>query len=166
MTQSPQRHRWWKGRRGEWYVALQGLLCLLVAFGPRTAFGLPPWPQTEAGLAHGAGLALSVLGAAVCAVAALHLGNNLTPLPHPKDDATLVTGGLYRIVRHPIYFGVLLLAFGWALFVQGWLTLGYAALLFAFFDIKSRKEEAWLLARFPDYARYRQRVRKLVPFLY
>ena len=58
------------------------------------------------------------------------------------------------------------LAFGWALFVQGWLTLGYAALLFAFFDIKSRKEEAWLLARFPDYARYRQRVRKLVPFLY
>ncbi len=166
MNDGLQRHPWWKGHRGEWYVAVQGLLFLLIAFGPRSAFGLSPWPQSAAGLTHAAGLALLALGFAVCAVAALHLGNNLTPLPHPKDDATLVTGGLYRLVRHPIYFGVLLLAFGWALFVQGWLTLGYAALLFVFFDIKSRKEEAWLTARFPEYAAYRRRVRKLVPFIY
>lgn len=166
MNDGLQRHPWWKGHRGEWYVVVQGLLFLLIAFGPRSAFGLSPWPQSAAGLAHAAGLALLALGFAVCAVAALHLGNNLTPLPHPKDDATLVTGGLYRLVRHPIYFGVLLLALGWALFVQGWLTLGYAALLFVFFDIKSRKEEAWLTARFPEYAAYRQRVRKLVPFIY
>jgi hypothetical protein len=34
-------------------------------------------------------------------------------------------------------------------FVQGWLALGWACLLFAFFDLKSRREEVWLLARFP-----------------
>jgi len=147
-------------------VAAQGLLFLLVAFGPRSAFGLPPWPAPAAGLASGAGVALLALGATICAAAALHLGNNLTPLPHPRDDASLVTTGPYRYVRHPIYCGVLLLALGWALFVQGWLTLLYAALLFVFFDIKSRKEEAWLMARFPAYAAYRQRVRKLIPFLY
>jgi len=166
MTPSTQPGPRWKGQRGEWYVAAQGLLFLLVAFGPRSGFGLPSWPQAAAAWTQGAGLVLLALGAAVCAVAALHLGNNLTPLPHPKDNATLVTGGLYRHVRHPIYFGVLLLAFGWALFVQGWLTLGYAALLFVFFDVKSRREEAWLMARFPEYARYRERVRKLVPFIY
>ncbi|ATE62020.1 methyltransferase family protein [Thauera sinica] len=166
MNDQPTRHPWWKGRRGEWYVAAQGLLFALVAFGPRSASGLPPWPEPAAALATAAGIGLLVLGAAICAAAALHLGSNLTPLPHPRDDATLVTTGLYRYVRHPIYCGVLLLAFGWALFVQGWLTLAYAALLFAFFDLKSRREETWLMARFPDYADYRRRVRRLIPFLY
>ena len=166
MTEFPGRPPWWKGRRGEWYVVAQSLLFALIAFGPHTAVGLPPWPAPASSIARTAGVVLLVLGTVLCGAAALHLGTNLTPLPHPKDDATLVTGGLYRLVRHPIYFGVLLLAFGWALFVQGWLTLGYAALLFVFFDIKSRKEEAWLMARFPEYAAYRRRVRKLVPFIY
>jgi protein-S-isoprenylcysteine O-methyltransferase Ste14 len=39
-------------------------------------------------------------------------------------------------------------------------------LLLVFFDIKSRREEAWLLARFPAYRDYRRRVRKLMPFIY
>ena len=42
----------------------------------------------------------------------------------------------------------------------------WAALLVVFFDIKSRREEAWLAARFPAYADYRRRVRKLIPFIY
>ena len=37
----------------------------------------------------------------------------------------------------------------------------YAMLLFIFFDIKSRREERWLARKFPDYAGYQQRVRKL-----
>jgi len=111
-------------------------------------------------------MALLLAGLAVCLVAAFHLGSNLTPLPHPRDDARLVVSGLYRFVRHPIYFGVLLMAFGWALYVQGWLTLGYAGLLVVFFDLKARREEAWLLKRFPEYADYRKRVRKLIPFVY
>jgi len=77
-----------------------------------------------------------------------------------------VETGLYAWVRHPIYCGLILAALGWALFVQGWLTLVWAGLLLVFFDIKSRREEAWLMARFPGYAAYRQRVRKLIPYLY
>ena len=57
-------------------------------------------------------------------------------------------------------------AFGWAGVVQGWLTLLWALVLLVFFDIKSRREEAWLLARFPAYADYQRRVRKLLPFIY
>ena len=58
------------------------------------------------------------------------------------------------------------MALGWALYVQGWLTLGYVVALFVFLDAKSRREERWLAERFPAYADYQQRVRKLIPFLY
>lgn len=158
------RPTWWKGARGEWYVVAQGLILALVALGPRTAFGLPDWPHPLVVMT--AGLILLVLGAVAAIAAALHLGPNLTPLPHPKDHATLVESGLYGVVRHPIYCALILIAVGWALFVQGWLTLAYAAVLFVFFDIKSRREEVWLMARFPAYAAYRRRVRKLIPFVY
>ena len=112
------------------------------------------------------GGALFALGFVVSIIAVFHLGSNLTPLPHPKDDASLVLTGLYRLVRHPIYFGVILMAFGWALLVQGWLTLAYAVVLAVFFDIKTRREEIWLARRFPQYAEYRTRVKKLIPFVY
>ena len=59
-----------------------------------------------------------------------------------------------------------MLAFGWAFVARGWLTLAYAAILLAFLDLKSAREERWLEARYPEYAAYRERVRKLIPFVY
>ena len=159
------QHPWWKGRRGEWYVAMQAVLFGLVIFGP-TGSDLHAWPRALATLATPLGLALVAVGGLIAAAAALKLGPNLTPLPHPKDDSTLVDSGLYGLVRHPIYCGLILAAFGWAVYVQGWLTLAWAVVLLVFFDIKSRREEAWLLARFPAYADYRRRVCKLIPFIY
>jgi len=152
---------WWKGHRGEWYVVLQAALFALVVLGPRGA-----WLALPTAVARTAGFALIGAGALVALAAVLRLGRNLTPLPHPREDATLVEGGPYAWVRHPIYGGVILVAFGWALLVQGWLTLLWAVLLLVFLDIKSRREEVWLMARFPDYANYQRRVRKLIPFIY
>ena len=155
-----------RGRRGEWYVAGQGALFLLLVGGPRSSGGLPPWPSGLQAAGEAGGAVLLATGALIALLAATHLGRSLTPLPHPRDDGSLVLRGLYRWVRHPIYFGVILMAFGWALYVQGTLTLVYAGLLFLFLDLKSRREERWLLARYPHYAAYRRRVRKLLPFLY
>ena len=157
---------WWKGARGEWYVVAQGALLGLLAVGPRSTGALPAWPAGLVGPATWAGRALLVLGAVLALAAVLRLGRNLTPLPHPKDDGVLVDSGPYAWVRHPIYSGLILGGFGWALLQQGWLTLLWAVLLLVFFDIKSRREERWLLARFPAYADYRRRVRKLLPFIY
>ncbi|MEK6629465.1 MAG: isoprenylcysteine carboxylmethyltransferase family protein, partial [Acidobacteriota bacterium] len=109
---------------------------------------------------------LIVAGSTLFLAGLVSLGPGLTPLPRPKDDAPLIQTGPYAIVRHPIYCGALVLALGWALVIQGWLTVGYVLALFVFFDIKSRREERWLVEKFPEYRRYQQRVRRLVPFLY
>lgn len=159
-------HSGWLGRRGEGYVALQAVLLALLLFGPRHLTALPDWPAWSRWPAHLAGLALMVAGLALALASAFRLGRGLTPLPHPRDDCKLVTSGPYALVRHPIYSGILLAAFGWGCFVQGGLSLVWAFCLLIFFDIKSRREEAWLTERFPAYRAYQQRVRKLLPFIY
>jgi protein-S-isoprenylcysteine O-methyltransferase Ste14 len=159
-----------KGSRGEWYVVAQFFLMALVVIGPRTLPGLPEQllPDGDS-VPFGrifAGLFLFGLGAILAVAGVVNLGPNLAIVPRPKDDAELVQSGVYRIVRHPIYSGVILGSFGWALLYNGPLTLVYALLLAIVLDVKSRREERWLSEKYPDYAAYRQRVRKLIPFIY
>jgi protein-S-isoprenylcysteine O-methyltransferase Ste14 len=167
MSDLAAAHRppWWKGARGEWLVVGQVALIALVFLGPRAPTDWPtvfPFPQA----CVVAGQLLMVAGGALFVAGLLKLGRGLTPLPYPKDGADLIQTGPYALVRHPIYSGGIVLAIGWALYVEGWLTLAYVAVLFVFLDIKSRREERWLCEKFPAYAAYQQRVRKLIPFLY
>jgi protein-S-isoprenylcysteine O-methyltransferase Ste14 len=157
---------WWKGARGEWYVAGQALLAVLVVFGPRTLGGWPAWVHPFAELSALAGVALFLIGGLLFATGVLRLGSNFTPVPFPKDDATLVETGPYGFVRHPMYSGAVMVALGWALLVHGWLTIGYAIALFLFFDVKSRWEEKWLMGKFSGYESYQRRVHKLIPYVY
>jgi len=160
------RAPWWRGERGEWYVVVQVLLFALIAVGPRTWPGAPTWPEPWATVATWVGVALMLLGAPLTAGGLLRLGPSLTALPYPTENARLVESGPYAIVRHPIYSGLVFGAFGWALFVHGWLTLVWAAALTVLFHLKSRREEQWLCERFPEYAQYQQRVKKLVPWVW
>jgi protein-S-isoprenylcysteine O-methyltransferase Ste14 len=109
---------------------------------------------------------LLLAGILLAATGALNLGRNLTPLPKPKENAPLIVAGAYRLVRHPIYSGITFMAFGWGMWLNSWLTVGYSLLLFAFFDVKSRYEERLLAEKFLEYAAYRKQVRKLIPFIY
>lgn len=154
------------GEKGELYVAVQILLFLLVIFGPRTAGIFQRWPEGLSAAATVAGALMMASGGGIIIFAFFNLGRNLTPLPYPKDGSTLVETGAYGIVRHPIYCGGIFMSFGWAFFVHGWLTLIYSAILFIFFDIKSRREEKWLKEKFPSYASYQKKVHKLIPFIY
>lgn len=157
---------WWKGARGEWYVVAQVGLFALVALGPRTLPGFPAWSGMPALAGTVFGPVLMLAGAALSVAGLFHLGPNLTPLPYPKDCSELVDTGAYSIVRHPIYSGLILGAFGWGLSIHGGLTLLWALALFVFFDVKSRLEERWLAEKFADYPAYRARVKKLIPWVY
>ncbi len=96
----------------------------------------------------------------------LYLGRNLTPFPRPRESGVLVTCGVYNYVRHPIYTGLLFGTFGWSLIISNVLGLIVVLILFGFLDAKSRREEAWLVERFPDYKAYKKRVKKLIPLIY
>jgi protein-S-isoprenylcysteine O-methyltransferase Ste14 len=157
---------WWKGTRGEWLVVAQVVLIGLVFLGPRTVAGQPAWPFPFPQACPVVGVALMVTGGVLLVAGFISLGRGLTPLPYPKEGAELVQTGPYALVRHPMYSGGLVLALGWALYVQSWLTLGYVFSLFVFLDLKSRLEERWLNERYPTYTTYQKRVRKLIPFVY
>lgn len=157
---------WWRGQRGEWYVVIQFVLFALVAVGPTEWRGWPAWPFPGGQPAGILGAAMMVVGLAVAVWGGVMHGAGLQALPYPPEGGTLLHTGPYRFVRHPIYSGAVFIAFGWAIWRHGWLTLVYAALLFLLFDAKARREERWLVEKFPSYAGYQRRVRKLVPFLY
>jgi len=84
------------------------------------------------------------------------LGKPYRPLPFK-------TPMLYRIVRHPLYVG-LLLAF-WSTPIMTLTHLVFAIATTAYILIAIQLEERDLLAEHPEYARYRKRVPMLVPFL-
>lgn len=163
-----QNVKWWRGSRGEWYVVAQMALFVLVAIGPATwreDVGIVP-PSRFSFVLSLAGIALIVGGGLFAFAAITRVGRHLTPLPHPVDGATLHQGGAYRIVRHPMYFGACVAALGWALVRNGPMTLMYGVVLFVFFDVKARREEAWLRKTYEGYEDYACRVRKLIPFVY
>ena len=94
------------------------------------------------------------------------LGRSLTPLPKPDPSSTLRRGGAFARSRNPIYGGVLLLSLGWSL-AGAPIALVPALLLWALFELKSRREEVWLVERYPEYAAYREAIRRrFVPWLY
>jgi protein-S-isoprenylcysteine O-methyltransferase Ste14 len=160
------RQPWWKGPNGEWYVVIQIILFGLVAFAPATLPGWPAWDGLWRTISIVVGLILGGLGGVLILAGLFSLGSNLTAVPRPKEDANMVEHGAYRWVRHPIYSGIILGAFGLSLLRGGWLGLLYALILFIFFDLKTRREEDWLREKYDGYAAYQKRVCKLIPFLY
>ncbi len=148
------------GKRGEGWFVLQLVLFAVILVAPRVLALALPMPVRILGLA------IIAVGGVFGTGGVLALGRNLTPFPKPIEGGTLVTTGVYRWVRHPIYTGLILGTFGWSLWRENLLGVALAVLLFVFFDLKSRREEAWLMEAYSDYGEYRRRVRKLIPFLY
>lgn len=149
------------GPRGEGWFIGQILLILAVVLAPMGA------PQAEiAAPVYWTGIALIFGGLLLAVVGVLALGPSLTVFPRPSPRAELVETGPYRVIRHPIYAGLLLLAFGAALARASLVGLGVALVFAVFLDLKARREEALLSARFPGYAAYRTRTARFIPGLY
>ena len=95
-----------------------------------------------------------------------HLGGNWSSRVTVKQDHTLTRSGPYRLVRHPIYTGLLLAVLGNAIALGEWRGLVALALFSAAFLRKIQIEERFMLEQFGDaYMRYRKEVAALVPGL-
>jgi protein-S-isoprenylcysteine O-methyltransferase Ste14 len=150
------------GQRGEGWVALQVILLVAIA---GAGFIGPVWngPIRIVGVIAGVGLIATGIGLVTAGI--LQLRNQLTAFPKPVPGGRLIEGGVFGLVRHPMYGGGVLVAIGWGLVMASPIALGGALVLGVFFDLKSRREEAWLDEQFTGYAAYRWRTRRLIPWL-
>lgn len=82
-----------------------------------------------------------------------------------KNEPELVTGGPYRLVRHPIYSGILLATVGTAVALN-WRWLVIVALAGIYFVYSATVEERYLAEQFPDtYPAYKRSTKMLIPFV-
>src|SRR6266699_1409442 len=148
------------------YWVLLVIAYLLLLYGRRL-----PYPFNLGIIPHVAPTAwaaavLCVIGLAFAVWARVTLGRNWSGVVTLKEGHELVERGTYRLVRHPIYTGMLIMFFATAR-VQSHLA-GFAGvlLMFASFWIKLGHEEGLMLQQFPErYAAYQQRVKRIIPFV-
>ena len=87
---------------------------------------------------------------------------------HAAADPTaggLVTSGPYRYLRHPIYAAVLCFAWSTAIDHHSWQALASAALITIGAAVRMYAEETLLIGKYPEYAGYRARTARVIPFV-
>ena len=113
------------------------------------------------------GMILCISGLLFAVWARIYLGKNWSGRIAIKQEHELIQTGPYALTRNPIYTGFLLAFIGCAM-TEG-LLKGYFSLLFitAGIFLKIGKEEDYMNQVFADsYVAYKQRVKKLLPFIY
>ena len=151
------------GSKGEAWVAAQvAIITVAIVCGLKG----PGWPRPTRIVRWPLAAVTAFMGGSLFATGASGLGVQLTPFPKPVADGSLREDGAYGLVRHPIYGGVLLGALAWCLLSSPLAFVPWGAAI-PFFDAKSRREEDWLAEQHPEYAGYRQRVRRrFIPFVW
>jgi protein-S-isoprenylcysteine O-methyltransferase Ste14 len=164
--------------RQYWLLRLVGLI-VVVFVAARIAAGTAPYanldrifsnsilnPLFPSLLLGWISAALTVIGVGFAIWARVNLGRNWSPRPAVKESHELVTTGAYKYVRHPIYTGLILMAFAMALTgsISGICVFIFAGVVFI---LRINKEEKLMLELFPnEYPSYQKRTKKLVPYIW
>jgi len=163
----------WRGfidnKKGEWWLIAQLLLI--------TAHAMPALPALPTLKKFGfnwaepfmiIGFCFLLLGIVIISRAFLSLGVNLSPLPEPKDGASLVTLGSYKNCRHPLYKGLIISSTGVMFTLGSMLHLFLLICLCALLIGKAKREEQYLQRKYPEYRNYLSRTPAIIqsiPFL-
>jgi len=141
-------------------AAIAALVILLIRVGAFRDHAL----STDSWRA-GIGLVLFALGLGFAIWARVHIGRNWgTPMTQ-KEEPELVTSGPYRLVRHPIYSGILLAGAGTAVALS-WPWLTAVVLAGIYFLYSATVEERHMTEQFPDTCPvYKSSTKMLVPFI-
>jgi protein-S-isoprenylcysteine O-methyltransferase Ste14 len=153
-------------RRNRWVLVAFGVIGLLLAFVPaytdRTGF----W-TLDGDAIRWFGVVLAAIGGALRMWPVFILGRRFSGLVAIQPGHTLVTRGLYSVIRHPSYLGLLVNSLGWALAFRAGVGVVLAALLIPPLVARISAEERLLRSEFgSEYDAYRARTSRLIPGLY
>ena len=137
------------------FVIIQLLLFLVFIALPSGHAAVFGWQLTA--------FLLVVAGAVLVAAAMIQLGPGLTPLPVPREAGKLITSGVYKWVRHPIYSGLILILAGISLYSMNIPRSCITGLLLLLFYFKSGYEEQLLMQKYPLYSDYLAKTGRFIP---
>jgi protein-S-isoprenylcysteine O-methyltransferase Ste14 len=153
-------------RSNRWVIAV------FMAIGIISGF-LPAWTDRiglltiDGDAIRWLGVALVAIGGALRIAPFFILGDRFSGLVAIQPGHQLVTTGLYGVIRHPSYLGLLVTSLGWALAFRSGIGMLLAALLIPVIVARIRAEEALLGAQFgAEYDAYRARTPRLIPGVY
>jgi protein-S-isoprenylcysteine O-methyltransferase Ste14 len=153
-------------RSNRWVLAAFGVIGLLQAYLPAYTDRRDFWTFDGDGV-RWLGVALFALGGALRLWPVFVLGRRFSGLVAIQPGHSLVTDGIYRLIRHPSYLGLLVNSLGWALAFRSGVGVLLALLLIPPLIARIRAEEALLRSQFGDqYDAYCRRTSRLIPRLY
>lgn len=153
-------------RGNRWVLVAFALLGVLGAYLPAYTDRLDFW-VIDGDAVRWLGLALSVAGGVLRLWPVFVLGRRFSGLVAIQPGHTLVTGGIYGVIRHPSYLGLLVGSLGWGLTFRSAVGVLLTVLTIPPILARIRAEEALLRAHFGGaYETYRARTARLIPGLY
>ncbi len=105
------------------------------------------------------GFLLIIVSSIVVLIAIKDLGSNLSPFPKPIVNGKLITSGIYRFIRHPMYYSLILISFGFFLTKLSFYHLGLTISLAFIIKFKIILEEKYLNKKFKNYFLYADKVK-------
>jgi len=153
-------------RANRWVFAAIGILALLAAYLPAYTDRRGLW-TFDGDAVRWLGVALFAAGGVLRLWPVFVLGRRFSGLVAIQPGHTLVTGGVYGVIRHPSYLGLLINALGWALAFRSGIGVLLTALLVPPLVARIRAEERLLHSQFgSEYDAYRARTSRLIPGIY
>ena len=147
--------------KGNLLVLGQFVLLGLLIFYPRSEISYGTFSYLVSSLIIGG----MFFGFVILAISGLALGKALTAHPIPSQKGELVTSGLYRFVRHPIYTALLLIGFSLVLSGGIFPHIIFYLLLVALLYYKAVFEEGLLAKRYSGYLEYSRKTGRFLPRL-
>jgi len=153
-------------RGNRWVLAAFGLIGLLLAYLPAYTDRSDFW-TLDGDAVRWLGVVLFAVGGALRIWPVFVLGRRFSGLVAIQPGHTLVTSGIYGVIRHPSYLGLLVGSLGWALAFRSALGVLLTALLIPPLVARIGAEERLLRTQFGDeYDAYRSRTSRLIPGIY
>lgn len=153
-------------RSNRWVLGAFGVIAVLAGYLPAYNDRIGFW-TLDGDAVRWLGVVLFAAGGAVRIWPVFVLGNRFSGLVAIQPGHTLVTGGIYGVVRNPSYLGLLVSALGWGLAFRSGVGVVLAAANIPPLIARIRSEEALLLSQFgAEYNAYRARTWRLIPGLY